>query len=76
MLRPRLAHSGNLPSKIESFSLLVSSETEKGNKFWESNYFSAWTEIHKALNKCRFVSLMPSIISRTRWLSVSYNEQK
>lgn len=69
MSRPRLTHSGSLLSNVESFSLLVSGEMEKGNKFWESNYFSVWTENSKALNKFRFVSMMLSIISRTRWLN-------
>lgn len=69
MSRPRLTHSGSLLSNVESFSFLVSGEMEKGNTFWESNYFSVWTENSKALNKFRFVSVMLSIIFRTRWLN-------
>ena len=65
MPRSRLIHSGNLLSQVESFRLLASGEIEKGNKFWESNYFSAWTVNNMALNKFRFVHMTLSIIPRT-----------
>lgn len=77
MPRPKLMHSGNLLSKVELFSLLVSGEIGKGKEFRESNYFNAWAVNNKAFNKFIFVYMMPSIIYGNWWLiSMHYNEQQ